>query len=127
MKNNFDEYILGNLKDWLGDALCDDEISPEDIGKTIRGEIEELVTYHRDAMLKAERLLTLLQGDTSESLSDLGFSDYMSLSAVEHLEDQNSYDTINTWNFDLSSSYLDDVIKFTDNIDFDSFDNNKNK
>ena len=53
------DYTLQSIKDFIGDALSNEQITPQQIVDAIRGELEELSDYHRVAGAKAQQALNL--------------------------------------------------------------------
>lgn len=55
------EYTLQSIKDFIGDALSNEEITPQELVDAIRGELQELGDYHRVAGAKAQKALNLFE------------------------------------------------------------------
>jgi len=108
---------LRSLRDFIGDALADPEITPSEIAAAIRDELNDLIEYHQVARAQAEKTLSLLDGQT-ESSSD--FANFAGLGSDDKIK------------FDLNSPYLNnqkDTIDFSswgeDVIDFTDITNKK--
>ena len=97
---------LRSLRDFIGDALSDPEITPSEIASAIRDELNDLIEYHQVARAQAEKTLSLLDGQTESSSS---FNDFVFLGG------ESSNDTIS---FELNSDYLNQAAQ---PIDYDNF------
>ena len=53
--------VLASLRDFIGDALAEDGITPSDIIDAIRDELKELIDYHKIQGAKAQKVLDMLQ------------------------------------------------------------------
>jgi len=96
------KQTLESLKDFIGDALADPEITPTEIAMAIRDSLTDLIEYHQVARAQAEKTLSLLDGQTESSSS---FNDFVFLGGAS------SSDTIS---FDLNSEYLNQAAQPVD-------------
>lgn len=105
------DYTLQQLRDYIGDALGDDNITPSQLVEAIETEIRDLLDYHQVAAGKARKVLDMLGNGTS---SDNVF-DFERFRAVETDDTPYSGLGVNIPDaFDLFAGGGDDVIKFDD-------------
>lgn len=81
MKTPSDDLLL-SLRDFIGDALSDPEISATDIIDAIRDELLELQDFHKIQGAKVSNLLNLL--NAPEDVQD--FADYLSNEKIDELD-----------------------------------------
>ena len=62
------KQTLLSLRDFIGDALSDPDVTPQEIASAIVDELTELVDYHTASRSKAKEALSLF--DRSDSVSD---------------------------------------------------------
>ena len=76
------ERLLLSLRDFIGDALSETDISAQDIVTAIRDELTELQDYHRIQNGKIEQLLDMI-----EETDDLPeFHNYLSNSKLDEID-----------------------------------------
>ena len=75
------ERLLLSLRDFIGDALAEPDISPSDIIDSIRDELKELQDYHKVQGGKIEKLLGMLQ--VPDDVID--FSNYLSNEKIDEI------------------------------------------
>ena len=100
--NELSRATLQSLRDFIGDALSNPDITPSEIATAIRDELNELIEYHSVAKAQAEKTLSLL-GEQASPLSDFVF-----------LGGESSNDTVS---FELNSDYLNQAAQ---PVDFDN-------
>ena len=66
--SDLSKQTLLSLRDFIGDALSDPDVTPQEIATAIIDELTELVDYHTAARSKAKEALSLF--DKSDSVSD---------------------------------------------------------
>jgi hypothetical protein len=97
------KQTLLSLRDFIGDALSDPEVTPREIAQAIIDELTELVEYHATAHSKAKEALSLL--DRNDDVSD-AWDYFVKDEAVETAQDNLLF---GDYNFNLSSDYLNDI------------------
>lgn len=68
MKMDYKNYSLQNLSDWVHDAL-NSEATPQEIYDCITGVIQENVDHHKQSLQNAEKLLSLVKGNSYDNFS----------------------------------------------------------
>jgi hypothetical protein len=130
------KQTLLSLRDFIGDALSDPDVTAREIAQAIIDELTELVEYHSTAHSKAKEALSLL--DRNDDVSD-AWDYFVKDDAVESSQDLITFgDYENNYNFKLSSDYLTQAGQpvDTDNlwgsvskdtVDFTNYMNRKNR
>ena len=113
--------VLASLRDFIGDALAEDGITPSDIIDAIRDELKELIDYHKIQGAKAQKVLDMLQSPDELLNFNDRFREIINEKNVEEdFQDKLTYggqefvlnsDYLN--NYNPSSSFSDDTISFT--------------
>lgn len=131
--SDLSKQTLLSLRDFIGDALSDPEVTPQEIAKAIIDELTELTDYHANAHSKAKETLALF------SKTD-DISDAWTYFVKDTVGDDWTWedDTITSAElehpFKLSSDYLNinaadtvDLNETKDVLDFKNYKNKKNK
>lgn len=107
MFESTNKEILASLRDFIGDALAESDITPSDILEAIRDELKDLVDYHKIQGAKGQKLLDLLQ--TPDDVLDFSkrFQKQIAMDEVEDIEDNL---TFGGYDFNLSSDYIVDNV-----------------
>lgn len=129
-----DEYtrqILESLRDFIGDALSDDDLSPQNIVEAIRDELTDLLNYHQVAAGKAQKVLNLLGVDEDKAAEQLSneWNRFRKMDSYEDAQDIITFGSDQTDYFKLDSDFLNklnDTKWNDDTIDFKDY-KNKNK
>lgn len=103
MFESTNKEILASLRDFIGDALSQPEISPTDILEAIQDELKELIDYHKIQGAKGQKLLDMLQ--TPEDVLDFS-KRFQRKVAEDKVEDEIDKLTFGGYDFNLSSDYL---------------------
>ena len=107
---------LMSLRDFIGDALSDPDVTPQEIAQAILDELTDLVEYHSQARSKAKETLSLFS--RNDDVSD-AWEYFVKDDAVESAQDEI---TFGEYGFKLNSNYLND------NLDtYNKKNNRKNK
>ena len=77
------QRLLLSLRDFIGDALAEPDITPSDIVEAIRDELLELQDYHKIQSGKIDQLLNLIR--TSVGLSN--FNSYLKTNEMDIADD----------------------------------------
>jgi len=67
------QRLLLSLRDFIGDALSEPDITPADIIEAIRDELKELQDYHKVQGVKINKMLAML----NEPEDVIDFNDYL--------------------------------------------------
>jgi hypothetical protein len=62
---DYTDYTLQQLRDYIGDALGNENITPSQLVEAIETEIRDLLDYHQVSAGKAQKVLGLLKQGTS--------------------------------------------------------------
>lgn len=128
--SDLSKNTLLSLRDFIGDALSDPEVTPQEIARAIIDELTELVDYHSEARSKAKETLSLL-GNTDD-LSD-AWEYFVKDEAEETSQDLLTY---GEYGFALNSDYLTQAAQPVENpwdnvgkdvVDFGDYSNKKGK
>lgn len=110
--------VLSSLRDFIGDALSESDISPSDIIDAIQDELRELIDYHKIQGAKAQKVLDMIKTpDDVITFSDRFHEIINNKDVVDDVQDSI---TFGNYDFSLGSDYLpnpykasgNDVIKF---------------
>ena len=119
---------LLSLRDYIGDALSDPDVTPQEIAQAILDELNDLVEYHSAAHSKAKETLSLFS--KTDDISD-AWEYFVKDDAIETAQDLLTY---GEYGFALNSDYLDQAAQpvdwndSKDIVDFgDYIGNKKNK
>jgi len=66
--SDISKQTLLSLRDFIGDALSDPDVTPQEIAQAIIDELTELVEYHSTAHSKAKETLSLF--DRGDDITD---------------------------------------------------------
>ena len=61
-QGNYKKYSLAQLEEWIHDTLNCEDITPEEIYKTITDVVDDTIEYHKTYLTKSIELLSLLKG-----------------------------------------------------------------
>lgn len=107
MFKSTNQEILASLRDFIGDALAEQDITPSDILEAIQDELKELIDYHKIQGGKASKLLGMVQ--TPEDV--VSFSDrFREIISKDQVEDDQDHITFGGYDFNLSSDYITDNV-----------------
>ena len=81
------QRLLLSLRDFIGDALAEPDITPADIIGAIRDELNELQDYHKIQGGKIDKMLAML----NEPEDVIDFSNYLSKN-LDHMDIANDLD-----------------------------------
>ena len=76
------ERLLLSLRDFIGDALSEPDITPLDIIEAIRDELKELQDYHKVQNGKIQKLLGMIQVEDDIP----NFQSYLTANTIDELE-----------------------------------------
>ena len=124
-RDNYTRQVLESLRDFIGDALSDDDITPQNIVEAIKDEITELLNYHQVAAGKAQKVLNLLGIDEDKEAEELSneWNRFRKMDSYEDAQDIITFGSNQSDYFKLDSDFLnrlndtkwnDDTIDFTD-------------
>ena len=77
---SYKKYSLDHLEEWLHDALNCEDITPQEIYKTITDAIDNNIEYHKKYLTKNTEVLSLLKGYRSVNfdVTDKDWEDFWS-------------------------------------------------
>ncbi len=130
--SDLSKNTLMSLRDFIGDALSDPDVTPQEIARAILDELTDLVEYHSEARSKAKETLSLFS--KTDDISD-AWDYFVKDEAVERVQDEL---TFGGYDFNLNSDYIkfdnqkDDFTFLggapsNDTINFTNYVNKKNK
>ena len=121
--SDISKHTLQSLRDFIGDALADPDITPTEIAVAIRDELKELIEYHSVSKLQAEKTLSLLDNNNV----DLSFTKFVTDDTYENFQDGltfGGYTDNVKGDFKLDSPYINNNPQWGDDIiDFGNYKN----
>ena len=67
---SYKKYSLDHLEEWVHDALNCEDITPQEIYKTIADAIDNNIEYHKKYLTKSIEVLSLLKGHRSVNFDE---------------------------------------------------------
>jgi hypothetical protein len=96
MNSDYKKYSLGELENWIHDAMSSAEASPQEIYDTIKKVVEENYYHHKRGATEANELLALLNGNGKDHTKDWNDFWESSIETDEIHSSEEKYD-VNTW------------------------------
>ena len=107
------ERLLLSLRDFIGDALSEPDITPLDIIEAIRDELKELQDYHKVQNGKIQKLLGMIQVEDDIP----NFQSYLTANTIDELEIAEDLDNAIRFYNGESARYGEDTGSVWDSLD----------
>ena len=70
-RGDYKKYSLAQLEEWIHDTLNCEDITPEEIYKTITDVVDDTIEYHKTYLTKSIELLSLLKNHSNVGICSL--------------------------------------------------------
>ena len=113
------DYTLQQLRDFIGDALTDENITPSQLVEAIETEIRDLLDYHQVSAARAQKVLNLLkQGTSTENV--YSFDRWKKYDFEDDAQDQITFGNYDTQaaqpvDYETGMGFGRDILSFDEN------------